>query len=66
MPLAELLRKRIDATGGSLYAVAKGSGVSYAILHRFYHGERSLRLDNVEKLLDYLGLKVVASKKGGK
>lgn len=66
MPLAELLRKRIDATGKSLYAVAKGTKIPYAVLYRFYHGERSIKLETAEKLMGYLGLKVTKAGKGGR
>ncbi len=65
MALANFLRKQIDATGKSLYRVSEETGISYAMLYRFYHGQRSIRLGTGEKLLDYLGLKIV-QKKGGR
>lgn len=71
MDLAKLLRKQIDATGESLHAVAKGAGISYPVVYRFYHGQRSIMLETVEKLCRYLKLKLTprAEKqrtKGGK
>jgi hypothetical protein len=42
----------------SLHAISQGSQVAYASLYRFLNGERSLKLDNVSRLCDYLGLKL--------
>ena len=43
----------------TLYRTAKESGVNYAVLHRFLSGERpTLRLETVDRIADYLGLKL--------
>ena len=58
MDLAKLLRRRIDATGESLNAVAKGAGIPYAVFYRFVKGQRSIKLETVEKLCRYLKLEL--------
>lgn len=62
----EQLRSAVECCGQTLYAVAKGSGVSYAVLTRFLHGERGMNLDTAARLMDYLGLELRPVKKGGK
>ncbi len=56
VPLASQLRAAIAATGQSLYAVARGSGVAPPVLQRFVNGERGITLDTAGKLATYLGL----------
>lgn len=62
----EQLREAVRQSGQSLYAVAKGSGVDYAVLSRFMHGERGLNLDTAARLMEHLGLELRPVKKGGK
>lgn len=59
---AETILKAIQDSGLSVYAVAKGSGVSQPILHRFVAGERGLNLDTAGKLCKFLGLMLVSAK----
>ena len=40
-------------------AVAKGAGIPYAVFYRFYHGQRSIKLETVQKLCRYLKLELV-------
>lgn len=55
--IAKTIKKRIQSLG--IADVAKRSGVSYAVLHRFMSGERNnLRLDTIEKLLPVLKLTI--------
>jgi hypothetical protein len=53
--MTQLLRQSLHEAG-SLYAVAKGSGLDYASLHRFKSGQCSLRLDKADKLAAHLGI----------
>ncbi len=55
MSLSEQLREAIR-TYGSVYAVARDSGVSQTILNRFVRGERDLTLETAEKLTEFFGL----------
>lgn len=51
--LQESLRK-VD----SIRLVAREAGVHHASLLRFLRGERTLRLDKAEALMDYFGIRV--------
>ena len=54
--LAAQLQSAVGTTGESLYAVAKRSGISYAVLHRFMAGKRSINLETADQLAKALGL----------
>ena len=58
MTLAEQLREAIDGSGLTLYRVAKDSGVSYGMLHRFYHNDRDVYLGTANKLAAYFGMRL--------
>ncbi len=64
--LTDHLREAIDASGMSRYAVAKGIGLDQSTLSRFMSGKAGLALDTVDKLGEFLGLKLVAVKKPAK
>ncbi|MGA2068763.1 MAG: helix-turn-helix transcriptional regulator [Thermoguttaceae bacterium] len=70
MALADQLRKAIERSSLTLYAVAKGSGLAYAVVHYFARGERTLTIDSAGKIADFLGLELAPkqskkAKKGG-
>jgi plasmid maintenance system antidote protein VapI len=56
--VSEVLRKTIKNSGLSLYAVAKGSGVGYAMVHRFVTGERGLSQTTIDTLCEHFGLEL--------
>src|SRR4028119_1940644 len=56
LDLGEQLRAAVAETGESLYAVAKRAGISYAILHRFMAGKRSINLETADQIAKALGL----------
>jgi plasmid maintenance system antidote protein VapI len=56
--LAEQLKHAVAATGKSVSAVARESGVPQPVLHRFVTGERGLLLDTADRLAAYLGLEL--------
>ena len=62
--MADMLRKTIEASGLSLYRVAKDAGISYPTLHRFMSGERSISLDAFERLCGRMGLALVHGEAG--
>jgi transcriptional regulator with XRE-family HTH domain len=62
--IADELRRAIERSGKSRYRIAQESGVAEAVLSRFVHGERDLRLDTADKLCAALGLRVVIEPKG--
>jgi hypothetical protein len=57
--VSETLREEIRKCGETLYRVAKDSGVTYATLHRFMAGKRSIGSSSLDKLCAYLGLKLI-------
>jgi predicted transcriptional regulator len=63
MKLADQLRKTVKGSGLTLYAVAKRSGVPYAVLYRFMSGERDLRLDTADRLCKLFSMRLTAPKK---
>jgi len=68
MALQDDLRRAIEHSGLTLYAVAKGSGIAYQVLHRFARGERDLTLETASRLAAYFGMKLTRPrrpKKGG-
>lgn len=60
---ANQLRRAIRDSGLALYAIAVGTGLDYATVHRFYHQKRDIRLSSVGKLADYLGLELTEKAK---
>ena len=58
--LAEQLRAAIRESGVSRYGLAKQTGLSYAVVHRFVAGERDITLATATKITDVLGLELKA------
>lgn len=56
MTISDQLRAAIEAHG--LYATARDSGIAYAMLHRFFTGERDLRLQTADRLAEFFGLEL--------
>lgn len=59
MSITEALRAEIKASAMTHYALGKLSDVAPHVIDRFVSGERSLRLETVDKLADTLGLVLV-------
>lgn len=55
-PIVLELRRAIETNDKTIYAIAKGSGVSYGMITRFLSGERDLRLATAGKIAAHLGL----------
>jgi transcriptional regulator with XRE-family HTH domain len=65
----EALREAIKASKNSRYRISKELGIDQSVLSRFMSGEIGLTVVNVERIADYLGLKItfrVKVKKGNK
>jgi hypothetical protein len=60
MALSDQL-KRAMAEYGTVYAVARDSGVEQTVLNRFAHGERGMRLFTAERLAEFFGMKLTPS-----
>ena len=62
--ITEAVRRAIEESGLSRYAIAKASGVTQAALSRFVAGKRGLTTDTLDRLADVLGLEIVVRKRG--
>ena len=57
--LTDQIRQAIDDSGLTRYRIAQDTGLDESTLAKFYHGTRGLSLDNLDRLCQFLGLKVV-------
>ena len=62
----DVIRKRIKASGLSLYRIAKDSGVNVAPLQRFMARQHGLTLDSAEKIGRLVGLELGPVKRKGR
>ena len=53
------LRWYLEHCGANLCEVERATGLHNTMLSRFLRGERGLRLENLDTLGEYLGLRVV-------
>ena len=53
---ADLIRRRVRASGLSRYAVAKRAGIGVAVVQRFMDRSRGLNLATAEKICRVVGL----------
>ena len=53
--LSETLKRAIEESGYSNYAIAKMSGISQSVLNRFVAGERDITLSTASKIVGVLG-----------
>jgi hypothetical protein len=63
--MSDALRQAVLESGLTLYRVAKDSGVSYAVLHRFVVHMRPAAMETLDKLCAYLGLTLTRSLSDG-
>lgn len=61
--LSDQLRAAVLNAPQSRYEISKATGISEGNLSRFVHGAAGLSLDSLDRLCDYLGLRVVGSTK---
>jgi plasmid maintenance system antidote protein VapI len=64
--IADVLRKAIEQSELSVYAIAKAADVPQPVLHRFYAGERDLTLATANKLAVYFGLELTPKGQRGR
>lgn len=57
------LKRRIQASGKSRYALSKQTGIEESALSRFMAGTRGLSIDSIEKLAEALDLELSLYKK---
>lgn len=57
--LADQIKAVIQASGLSVYEIAKGSGVPQPVLQRFITGQQAnIRLDTASKLATFFGMRL--------
>lgn len=64
--LTDQLRQAIDDSGETRYAIAKATGIDESALAKFYNGHRGLSMDALNRLGEYLGLRIVMDRKPAK
>ena len=64
--MTDQVRQAIDDSGLTRYRIAQDTGIDESTLAKFFHGTRGLSLDNLDRLCDYLGLRIVAERKPAK
>ena len=62
--LTKAITAAVRASDQSPYAIAKGAGVARSQLSRLLSGERGLNSETIERLADYLGLRIKIEPKG--
>lgn len=60
--ISEQLRQAIHDSGETMYAVARGSGLSFPVVSRFVHGQRDIRLGTADAICEYLRLRLTDEK----
>lgn len=65
MDLGQQLQQAMEASGASLYAIAKETGLEYSTVYRFAHGQRDICLQTASVLASHLGLTLAKSKRLG-
>ncbi len=55
MPISKQLKEAIRAYG-TVYAVARDSGVPHSILQRFLAGQRGMYLETADRLCEFFGM----------
>lgn len=62
--LLDKIRRAVETSGKTRYRIAKESGISAAQLSRLVNGQSGMTVETIERLADYLGLRIVIEPKG--
>lgn len=62
--VTDQLRRAVERSGQTRYAISKATGIPASVLSRFVASGRGLRSENIDRLCAYLGLVLTA--KAGK
>ena len=60
--LRDQVRRAVDASGRSRYAICKALGLAEATMSRFMNGRGGLSMDSLDALADLLDLNIVVGK----
>jgi len=61
--LTEQLRRAIDESGQSRYAICKATGIDQSQMSRFMHGSGGLSVDALDALGEFLDLQITLGPK---
>lgn len=61
--LSDQVRQAMDESGLSRYAIAKALNINESALGKFYHGERGIAVDTLDRLAELLELRLVGPKR---
>lgn len=61
--MTEQMRQAIDDSGLTRYRIAQDTAIDESTLAKFYNGKRGLSLENLDRLFEYLGLRIVMDRK---
>ena len=61
--LTDQIRQAIDDSGLTRYRIAKETGIDESTLAKFYNARRGLSLGNLDRLSEYLRLRIVMDRK---
>jgi hypothetical protein len=64
--VSEQLRKAVEKSGQTRYAIAKATGIPASVLSRFVASGAGLRSQNLDRLCAHLGLVLVPKTKNRK
>ena len=64
--LSEQVRRAVEESGMTRYAICKAVGMHESVMSRFMNGKGGLQQDSLDALADLLGLDVVARRKRGR
>lgn len=64
--ITEAIKKAIEKSGKTKYAIAVGAKVDHAVLRRFIKGERDIKLSTADKLASFLELEISRTSKSRK
>jgi transcriptional regulator with XRE-family HTH domain len=60
--LSAQVRRAVDRSGMSRYAICKAIGMDQSIMSRFMNGKGGLQMDSLDAVADLLRLNIVAEK----
>ena len=61
-PFSDQLRRAIQRSGKSRYAISKETGIAQSILSRFVHGDAGLSLENIDRVCQSIGARLATGK----
>lgn len=64
--LSDQIRQAIADSEHTRYRIAQETGINEGALGAFFHGQRGISLESLDKLAEFLGLEVVTKKQKGR